>query len=198
MYNYLLGDRFISDPFLKVSLGERKLILFRRRTQETPLDIVKKYAEEKLVVNSPAFGNGGRIPDKYTCVGPDVSPPLTISNVPDEAVELALVMYDPDAPIGVFYHWTLYSIPRETRSLPENIPKEEVTEYGVQGRNDFGRIGYGGPCPPRGHGTHRYYFLVLALNSEIGLAPGVSAKEFLRTIEGKVIGYGVLMGTYSR
>ena len=68
----------------------------------------------------------------------------------------------------------------------------------MQGRNDFGRIGYNGPCPPRGHGTHRYYFLVLALNSEIGLAPGVSVKEFLQAIEGKVIGYGVLMGTYSR
>lgn len=174
------------------------MILFRRRTQETPLDIVKKYAEEKLVVSSPAFSNGERIPDKYTCVGPDVSPPLTISNVPEEAVELALVMYDPDAPIGVFYHWILYSIPRDIGSLPENIPKEEVTEYGVQGRNDFGRIGYNGPCPPRGHGTHRYYFLVLALSSETGLAPGVSVKEFLRAIEGEVIGYGVLMGTYSR
>ncbi len=175
------------------------MILFRRRSSvTTPLDLVKEYAEEVISVKSPAFNNGERIPDKYTCVGPDVSPPLVIEGIPKDTVELAIVMYDPDAPIGVFYHWLIYSMPRDVSELPENIPKEETTEYGVQGRNDFGRIGYNGPCPPRGHGTHRYYFLVYALNSEIGLAPGVSVKEFLQAVEGKVIGYGVLMGTYSR
>ncbi len=174
------------------------MIFFRRRPPENPLDIVKRHAEEKIEVSSPAFKHGDRIPDKYTCVGPDVSPPLIIKGVPEDATELALVMYDPDAPGGVFYHWLLYSIPRDTSELPENVPKDETTVYGVQGRNDFGRIGYGGPCPPRGHGTHHYYFLVLALESEIGLGPGAAPRGFLQSIEGKVLAYGVLMGTYSR
>ncbi len=174
------------------------MIFFRRRASKTPLDIVKEYAGEVLKVSSPVFNNGERIPDKYTCMGKDVSPPLTIENIPKDTVELALIMYDPDAPIGIFYHWLLYAIPPDKNNLPEAIPREETTEYGVQGINDFGNIGYGGPCPPPGHGVHRYYFLVVALKEEIGLAPGANAREVLDAISGKVIGYGVLYGTYSR
>jgi Raf kinase inhibitor-like YbhB/YbcL family protein len=172
------------------------LIFFRKR--KNPLDLVKSVAKEVISVKSPAFNHGERIPTKYTCDGSDVSPPLRIDNVPEEATELALIMYDPDAPIGIFYHWLLYSIDPSIRELPENVPKEEETEYGIQGINDFDRIGYGGPCPPPGHGRHRYYFLVVALREESGLTAGANASEVLDAIKDKVIGYGVLMGTYSR
>ncbi len=172
------------------------MIFFKKKPQD-PLSEVKKEAEEILKISS-VFANGERIPEKYTCDGEDVSPPLKIEGIPGEAVELALIMYDPDAPIGTFYHWLLYSIPPNTTELPENIPKDKITEYGVQGVNDFGNLGYGGPCPPHGHGRHRYYFLVVALREKTGLKPGASISDLMKAIRGKVIGYGVLMGTYSR
>lgn len=172
------------------------MIFFRRR--KNPLDIARNEAEENLKVTSPAFKHGERIPVKYTCDGEDVSPPIKIENVPSNTAELVLIMYDPDAPIGIFYHWLLYDIPPDTGELPENIPKEDEIEYGVQGINDFGRVGYGGPCPPKGHGRHRYYFLVLALREESGLTAGARSSDVIEAVKGKIVGYGVLMGVYSR
>ena len=172
------------------------MIFFKKKIQD-PLAEVKREAEELLRVES-VFGNGDRIPKKYTCDDQDVSPPLKITGIPDGTVELALIMYDPDAPIGTFYHWLLYGISPDKTELPEDIPKDKVTPYGIQGKNDFGMIGYGGPCPPHGHGTHRYYFLVVALKEKIGLEPGVDVNKLMDSIRGKIIGYGVLMGTYSR
>lgn len=172
------------------------MILFKKKPQD-PLSEVGKEASEIMKITS-VFSNGERIPEKYTCDGEDVSPPLKIEQAPGETTELALIMYDPDAPIGTFYHWLLYSIPPDIHELPENIPKDKVTEYGVQGVNDFGNIGYGGPCPPHGHGRHRYYFLIIALREKIGLEPGASINDLMKNIRGKIIGYGVLMGTYSR
>ncbi len=175
------------------------MIFFRRRSSKTPLDTVREWGiGEVLRVSSPVFRNAGRIPDKYTCTGIDISPPLKIENIPEDTVELALIMYDPDAPIGVFYHWLLYRIPPDKNELPENIPKKPSTNYGVQGVNDFGNIGYGGPCPPRGHGTHRYFFLVLALREGVDLGPGANVRELMDAVRDKVIGYGVVYGTYSR
>lgn len=170
--------------------------MFRKKTQD-PLSEVKKESKELLKITS-VFNNGERIPVKYTCESEDVSPPLRINNIPENTAELAIVMYDPDAPLGTFYHWLLYSIPKDTRELPENIPREKTVKYGKQGLNDFGEIGYGGPCPPPGHGIHRYYFLVIALKESINLNPGVRINDLLNKIRGRVIGYGVLMGTYSR
>jgi len=164
---------------------------------KNPLEEVSREASEVIKLTS-VFGNGERIPVKYTCDGDDVSPPLKISNVPSEARELVLVMYDPDAPIGTFYHWLLYRIPPSISELPENIPKQETTQYGYQGVNDFGDIGYGGPCPPPGHGPHRYYFLLIAVRKETGLKPRVDISKLMSSVKGSVIGYGVLMGVYSR
>ncbi|ABN69313.1 phospholipid-binding protein, PBP family [Staphylothermus marinus F1] len=172
-------------------------MIFLRR-KKNPLEIAKNEAEQVIEVSSPVFKHGERIPRKYTCEGEDVSPPLRFENTPDNTAELALIMYDPDAPVGIFYHWLLYDISPNTKELPENIPKEDETEHGVQGINDFGRVGYGGPCPPRGHGRHRYYFLVLALREETGLTAGARPSDVLEAVKGKIIGYGVLMGTYSR
>jgi len=165
-----------------------------------PLEL-KELVEGKpksIVVNIPSFQYGKRIPEKFTCDGDDISPQITISNIPDNTKTLLLIMYDPDAPFGTFYHWSLYNIPPDINVLPENIPKEPITQYGMQARNDFGYIGYGGPCPPRGHGTHHYFFLVLALDSSIPLPANASIREVIDAAKDHVIAYGLYMGTYSR
>ena len=170
----------------------------RLRKKKDPLELIKNKVPNTISLTSPVFNNGEKIPMKYTCDGLDVSPPLKISNIPRNTVELVLLMYDIDAPMNIFYHWLLYSMPPKLNELPEAIPQEEVTDYGVQGRNDFGKIGYSGPCPPRRRKEHRYYFVLLALKEESGLGPAASPKEVLSNVIDNVIAYGVLMGTYSR
>ncbi|HID42216.1 MAG TPA: YbhB/YbcL family Raf kinase inhibitor-like protein [Archaeoglobaceae archaeon] len=146
------------------------------------------------------FNNGGEISSKYTCDGMDVSPPLQISGVPDEAKTVAIIVDDPDAPVGVFTHWVIWNIPAEkTIVIPENIPKNSEIDEPIkafQGKNDFGKIGYNGPCPPSGE--HRYFFKVYALNTELDLRSGITKEELLRATEGHVIQYAELFGVYSR
>ena len=154
--------------------------------------------EGKINVQTPAFNYGERIPDEYTCSGADVSPPIIFKEVPSNAISIVLIMYDPDAPFGVFYHWLIYDVDANIGELPENIPKQPVTPYGVQGVNDFGRTGYGGPCPPRGHGVHRYFFLALVLNKKLGIPPKSRLSTVLEKAKNNVIAYGHTMGVYSR
>ncbi len=151
-----------------------------------------------LRVESKAFTNGSRIPGKYTCVGEDVSIPITIGNTPPNTKSLLLIMYDPDAPYHVFYHWILYNIPASTIEIPEGLEKTGETEYGLQGVNDFGKVGYGGPCPSPGHGVHRYVVLVLALDKELDLDTKASLDQVISQASGHVIAYGYIIGTYSR
>jgi len=154
-------------------------------------------ANASVRVESPAFGYGGRIPPAYTCSASDISPPIIIENVPQNAVSIALIMFDPDAPRKVFYHWLLYSVkPRPRIEIGAAVPKSTVTDVGLQGVNDFGSIGYGGPCPPPGE-QHRYVILVLALDIDID-RPGLSAKELLNIVRGHVLAYGYTYGVYSR
>jgi len=154
-------------------------------------------ANASIRVESPAFGYGGRIPPAYTCNGSDISPPIIVENVPQNAVSVALIMFDPDAPRGVFYHWLLYSIrPRPRIEIGAAVPKALVTDVGLQGLNDFGSVGYGGPCPPLGE-QHRYVILVLALDIDVD-RPGLSAKELLNIVRGHVLAYGYTYGVYSR
>lgn len=155
-------------------------------------------AKKSIEVVIPVFKYGERIPAKYTCEGEDVSPPIEFKNVPEETKALAVIMYDPDAPIGVFYHWGIYNIPVDRTSLPENIPKKPETPYGLQTSNDFGLIGYGGPCPPPGHGPHRYFFLVIALKDKLDVKPGSSVRKLPEHIKDKALAYGLYMGTYAR
>ncbi len=143
------------------------------------------------------FGNNERIPIKYTCDGDDISPPLSWEGQPDNVVSYIIIVDDPDAPIGVFTHWILYNIPGSLDSLPENIPREKETKYGLQGINDFGRIGYGGPCPPRGK-PHRYFFKLYALNAELDLPSGATKNDVLGAMEGHVLGEAQLIGIYGR
>jgi len=138
----------------------------------------------------------GSIPRRYTCDGEDVSPP--IEWVPLSGVSsYLLLVYDPDAPKGVFIHWVLYNIPSSVHSLPEGIPPAPLTRLGVQGVNDFHRLGYGGPCPPPGP-EHHYHFLLVALDKRLDVRPGAAAEEVIRAAEGHVIGYGEVVLTYRR
>ncbi len=158
-----------------------------------PMFVLCEKKEEKIgeiKVESPAFKNMGVIPTKYTCDGADVSPPLKIHGISSEAKSLAILVEDPDAPLGTFVHWIVWNI-----DPVENIPENFRSEY--QGKNDFGKIGYNGPCPPRGE-KHRYIFKVYVLNKKIELKKGASKKEFLKAIEGHVIQKGELVGVYSR
>ncbi len=155
------------------------------------------FALSDMTLTSPAFADGGPIPAKHTGEAEDVSPALSWSKVPDGTRSFALICHDPDAPLvkpGTYgyVHWVLYGIPGDATGLPEG-----AGGY-VQGTNDFGKPGYGGPMPPPGHGTHRYFFWLLALDTEPGQAPGLTMWELLEKIEPSVIGMNRLMGTYSR
>ena len=169
-------------------------MIFRRRREY----LVKKGTE--FTLSSPSFGHGEPIPVKHTCDGDDVSPELRWQGAPSNTKSYALIMYDPDAPIGTFIHWVLYNIPATVNRLVEALPKTRIVEgVGLHGVNDFGFHGYGGPCPPRGHGRHRYFFALHALDVEdTGLPPGATAADLLKRIEGHVVGYAVLMGVYER
>ena len=144
-----------------------------------------------MTIGSSAFHQGGDIPAKFTCDGGDTSPPLKIIGIPSEAKSLVLIADDPDAPSGVFTHWLVWNIPPQTNSVAEgSAPK------GVHGKNDFGKSGYGAPCPPTG--AHRYYFRVFALDRELALSSGAKRSQLDAAMKGHVIAQGELMGRYAR
>ncbi len=152
---------------------------------------------EKFSVSSGAFAQGGTIPVEYTCDGSDVSPPLVFSGIPESAGSIALVMDDPDAPGKTWVHWVIFNIPVNTKQLAEGIPgKGTLNDGSMQGMTDFGRVGYGGPCPPSG--THRYYFKVYALDTVLDLQPGASKQQLEKVMEGHVLAKAELMGRYGR
>lgn len=145
-------------------------------------------------VESPSFKAGGAIPKRFTGEGEDVSPALRWSGLPEGTREIAVICDDPDAPTpNPWVHWVLYRIPPESAGLDEGD-----TGGAVAGRNDFGRTGYGGPLPPRGHGVHHYHFKVYALDTETDLPPGATKEELLEAIEGHILAAGELVGTYER
>jgi Raf kinase inhibitor-like YbhB/YbcL family protein len=151
----------------------------------------------EIKVTSSAFTEGGLIPSKYTCDGSDISPPLQWEAVPDGTKSLALISDDPDAPVGTWVHWVLFNLPADCKGLEENIPPDKTLPNGArQGLTDFGRIGYGGPCPPSG--THRYFFKIYALDTKLDLAAGVKKRELLKAMEGHILGQGQLIGKYKR
>jgi Raf kinase inhibitor-like YbhB/YbcL family protein len=150
-----------------------------------------------LVLASGAFKKGEAIPKQYGCKGADISPPLEWSNIPNNTKTLALIVDDPDAPMGTWVHWVIFNIPSTATGLPENVPPEESLPDGaLQGKNDFRNYGYGGPCPPGG--THRYFFKLYALDATLQLKGGCTKAELLKAMRGHVIGEAQLMGRYSR
>ncbi len=145
-------------------------------------------------LGSPAFADGSGIPARFTCDGENLSPQLDWNGAPDSAKSFALIVDDPDAPSGTFTHWVLFDVPGSTRSLTEG-----QKGVGHSGRNDFSKVGYGGPCPPRGHGAHRYNFTLSALDvASLGLQDGASRQEVEGKMRGHVIGTAKMMGTYER
>ena len=155
------------------------------------------FALSEMTLTSSAFEPHGAIPAKHTGDAEDVSPALAWSEVPEGTKSFALICHDPDAPLvkpGAygFVHWVLYGIPGDARELAEGFAG------GISGSNDFGNVGYGGPMPPGGHGTHHYFFWLLALDAEPELPAGLEMWQLLNQIEPNVIGMNRLMGTYSR
>lgn len=145
------------------------------------------------------FEQGQPIPKQYTCAGRNMSPPITWDGIPKNTRSLALIVDDPDAPSGIWTHWLAYNIPATQRSLPANIDvAPRLSDGTMQGRNDFRKIGYGGPCPPEGHGPHRYFFRLYALDSELPLEPGASKEDIERAMQGHIIDHTELMGRYQR
>lgn len=151
-----------------------------------------------LLVLSPAFLEGDRIPTKYTCQGQDISPPLAWGEPPVGTQSFALIVDDPDAPGGVFTHWVLLNIPSDSRQLPEAVPTQTQLPSGaLQGKNDFGRIGYGGPRPPPGR-PQRYRFTLYALDQPLDLKAGVFKQQLIGAMQGHILAQGQLTGIYQR
>lgn len=149
-------------------------------------------------ISSPAFDNGGMIPEKYTCDGANLSPELRWTALPQNTQSLALVVEDPDAPMGTFIHWVIYNIAPNLNGLPSGVSEgPQVAGVGTQGVNSFRRVGYGGPCPPKGP-AHRYYFKLYALDLAPNLESRLNADDLQRTIKGHILAQAEWMGRYQR
>jgi len=157
----------------------------------------KQGGSMELKITSPAFKEGEMIPSRYTCDGDNVSPPLEWSGIPSNAKSLALIMDDPDAPIGTFVHWVVFNIPASQNGLSEGIPSVSELSNGIkQGRNSAQQIGYFGPCPPGG--THRYVFKLYCLNTLLDLKAGATKADLTKAMQGHILAQCQLMGKYSR
>jgi hypothetical protein len=149
-------------------------------------------------ITSAAFPAGGPIPRRHTCDGEDVSPPLAWKDAPAKTQSFALVCDDPDAPAGTWVHWVIYGIPASASALAEGVKPTATLEDGSrQGKNDFRRTGWGGPCPPRGT-THRYFFRLWALDRAVELPPGATRADLEQAVAGHTLGKAELMGRYTR
>jgi Raf kinase inhibitor-like YbhB/YbcL family protein len=154
-------------------------------------------AQSKMEIRAEAFASGASIPEKYTCSGENLSPALTMSGVPPAAKALVLIVDDPDAPSGRFFHWVVYNLPPSATHIEAGIKQSTTMPGGgVQGRNDFGRIGYGGPCPPPGS-PHHYRFRVFALNAQV--SPGTDTGAAIeQAMQGHVLASSEIVGTFGR
>lgn len=164
-----------------------------------PTEMPATEATMSLEPTSDAFVNGQSIPPKYACTGINVSPAIAWNEPPSGTQSFALIMDDPDAPMGTWVHWVLFNIPADARSLQEDLP---ITGKNIDpnaiyvGKNSSGNIAYDGPCPPGG--THRYYFKLYALDTTINLLPGATKEQVLKEMEGHILAQGELMGTFSK
>lgn len=151
----------------------------------------------QFILKSTAFENGGFIPRLHTCDGKDLSPALFWSGVPSKTASLALVVDDPDAPRHPWVHWVLFDLPATATGLPEGVPPNPMVEGGgIHGTNDFGNLGWGGPCPPSG--THSYVFTLYALFQKVGLTSRATRAEVAVAMQGHILAQARLIGRYSR
>ena len=149
-------------------------------------------------LSSASFAAAQLIPTRFTCEGSDASPELSWKDAPNAARSFALIADDPDAPVGTWVHWVLYNLPADAKELPEGVQKQEQLPNGaLQGRNDFRKIGYGGPCPPAGK-AHRYFFKLYALDSKLDLKAGASKADLEGAMKGHILGQAQIVGLYKR
>lgn len=188
---------------MRMTLALLTLVLVMLGCAKTPQPTVpqpsamQKEDKMEFKLTSAAFQEGQPIPRQYTCDGVNVSPPLEWSGAPAAVKTFAIICDDPDAPAGTWVHWVLYNLPGDRIGLVENVPTtEKVPGDGLQGTNDFQKIGYGGPCPPSG--THRYFFKIYALDAELSLKAGATKAETLKAMDGHIVAQTQLMGTYRR
>jgi len=174
------------------------LILSSMAYSQGPRKEIKLKVKGSLNIISPAFKHKSNIPIRYTCDGENISPPLKWSGAPEETKSFAIICDDPDAPMGTFVHWVIFNIPADSTGLKEALPgKKKLNSTAIQGKNSFGKIGYLGPCPPKGK-PHRYYFKLYALDTKLDLKPGVNKKTLLKAMKGHNLAKGELMGYYGR
>jgi Raf kinase inhibitor-like YbhB/YbcL family protein len=188
---------------LLLALGMLAFIACSNRSEQAapppgpPTPASQQPQKTELKLTSTAFKEGEEIPRGYTCDGANVSPPLEWTGVPKNAKTIAIIADDPDAPGGTWVHWVLYNLPSDGLGLIENTPQTETLNGGgMQGKNDFRKIGYGGPCPPSG--THRYFFKFYALDTELPLKAGATKDDVEKAMQGHTLAQTQLMGTYRR
>ena len=151
-----------------------------------------------MKISSSSFSAGEMIPKRFTCDGPDASPKLNWTEPPAKTQSFALIMDDPDAPAGNWVHWVLFDLPADARELVEGVAKQEQLANGArQGRNDFGKIGYGGPCPPPGN-AHRYFFKLYALDAKLDLKAGSTKADVETAMKGHMLAHAELIGRFGR
>jgi Raf kinase inhibitor-like YbhB/YbcL family protein len=158
----------------------------------------QEQAMADLNVRSEAFDAGSAIPTEYTCEGSDLSPALSWDKGPEGTAAWALIVDDPDAPGKTWVHWVFYNLPPDTLALPKGVNPDSTALGGLQGTTDFKRVGYGGPCPPRGHGPHHYHFKLYALDRKLDLPPAATKPQVEAAMKGHILAQGELIGTYER
>ena len=188
---------YLTGVFIILIVSVSFYLLFQRSRENSSNSFLNKEVTNfpKLMkIESPAFANNEAIPIKYTCDGENINPPLKIENVPSSTKSLVLIVDDPDAPGRTFLHWLLWNIPPQTKNIPEN----SVPERAFQGITDFGKKGWGGPCPPRGVGTHHYHFKLYALDKILDISPSAGAQEVKEAMENHIIDKAELVALYKR
>jgi len=194
MRMFIIGALLLSNA---IACGSRQQSAHPPEISQASVSNPSPQQKSELKLTSSAFKEGEAIPRGYTCNGANVSPPLEWTGMPKTAKTIAIIADDPDAPAGTWVHWVVYNLPAEGLGLIENTPQTETLNGGgLQGKNDFGKIGYGGPCPPSG--THRYFFKFYVLDSELPLKSGATKAEVEKAMEGHIAGQAQLMGTYHR
>lgn len=184
-----------------VRIASAFVLLCALASSSHPQPLVSKQSQVAamaLTLISTAFTNEGTIPKKFTCDASDVSPALQWSGAPPNTQSFALIADDPDAPAGTWVHWVAYDLPPTVQQFAEGVPKQEqLPGGGLQGRNDFRKIGYGGPCPPPGK-PHRYFFKLYALDQKLGLRAGATKADVESAMSGHILAQGQIMGRYGR
>ena len=187
----ILGSGILPSSFVSQHSTTRTSIVFA-----TSATVVTQLPSG-MILTSPVFQEGGRIPSRYTCTGDGISPPLAWSGAPKETKSVALIIDDPDTSRGIFTHWVIFNIPASDNSLSENIPASGVLPNGAtQGSNGGGRIGYTSPCPPSG--THHYVFHLYALDTQLNLQAGATKQDLLTAMTGHILAEAQLIGLYSK